>query len=95
MDSRLRVGCDAVVDPCPTALARDEPRLSQNPQVVRDRGLVERERIGEVADADLTGSSGQGREHREPIGIGDRLQERGGRREVVSGDRGRRAASLH
>jgi hypothetical protein len=45
---------DAIVDPLPHLLALDQPRFAQQPQVMRDRGLLHRYRRLEIADAYAT-----------------------------------------
>src|SRR5205823_6932109 len=48
-----RVGYDAVVRPGAATRGLDEARLAQHLQMVRNRGLREVERCGQVADARL------------------------------------------
>ena len=45
--------------------------------MVRNGRLIDRQRFGELANADVIRTGGQRREHRQPIGIGDRLEQRG------------------
>ena len=47
------MGCQAVVHPLPLATLRDQPRLAQDGQVLRDRGRREGKELDELADTDL------------------------------------------
>jgi hypothetical protein len=62
---------------------------------VRDRGLVERQRAREVADADLVFGAGEGREHGQPMGVAEGLEETGFVRPIRLIDVGRLAAPLY
>jgi hypothetical protein len=44
---------EAVVDPGAAAFARDQPGFAQDAEVMRNGWLIERQAVGEVADANL------------------------------------------
>jgi hypothetical protein len=71
----VRVGGQAIVDPRAAALTRDEAGLSQDAQMVRNRGLVQREAGREIADADLILGSRERGEDRQPVRIGKGLEQ--------------------
>src|SRR5262249_61517003 len=73
-----RVGHEPVVRPGPTSARLDEPRITQHPQVVGDRGLGELERSGEIADATLL-RRGEPVDDRHARRVGDRTEACGER----------------
>ena len=64
-------------DPGAASLARDEPRLAQKTQVVRHGRLIERKRVGEIADAHVVLGSIEGGEDGQPVRIAQSLEELG------------------
>ncbi len=62
---------------------------------MRNGGLIQRQRVGEIADADLVACSGERSEHGKPVGVGDGLQEGRRRSEFIRDNGSGRTASLH
>ena len=72
-----RIPPDAIVDPLADLFAFDQPRLTQEAQVVRNGGLLDRNGRLEVADADATFVAGEHVEQLQPHRVGELFQVRG------------------
>src|SRR2546430_16691883 len=75
--ARRQVMAEPVVGPDAVLLAVDQARLLEPGHVVRDRRLAQLEVRGEVAYADGRFRLPEGRDHRQPGWIGERLHEAG------------------
>lgn len=60
-----------------------------------DRRLIQRKRLGEIADADLVVAGSERREHGKAIRVRDGFQQAGGRVKVPANDRCRGTAALY
>ena len=86
---------EAVVNPRSTAFGRYKFGIAKQFEVVRYRRLFERQPLGKVAYANGMFGAGQGREDREAVRIGKRLEENGVGGTVRRIERGGRARALY
>src|SRR4051812_19369842 len=72
-----RAGRKSVVREAPAPLALEQPGIVEQLEVVRDGGLLEPERLGEVAHADrLAAGPRKDVEDLDAVAVGERLEER-------------------
>lgn len=63
--------------------------------MMRHRGLVKRERVGEIADADFLRRASERRQHAQPVRVAEGLEKRRLLLVGIRGNLGRWTAPLH
>ncbi len=86
LNAPWRIVSETVIGPGATSLACDEASFTQNPEMMRDGGLIQRKLCREVAHANLLACASKRPEDAQPIRVGDRLEQRNPLRDVVRND---------